>query len=133
MPPNLWEFYFLVQILFDLLLLLGLSFLFFKFKRLTRLPIEDISERLVLVEKLAKELKKYAEEERKLFERLRLALETGAKAWEASGKDRKSIREKIRELSRQGLSPEEISKRLSLSEGEVELVLSLERFRKGER
>ncbi|OAQ21301.1 hypothetical protein TDIS_0521 [Thermosulfurimonas dismutans] len=86
-----------------------------------------------MAEKLTKDLERYVEEEKKLLEKVKLALETGTKIWEESGEGRKSIKEKICELSRKGLSTEEISKKLSLSEGEVELVLSLERFRRGER
>ena len=133
LSSDLWELYFFIQIVLDALLLLALLLLFLKFRKLARLPIGDLSERLSLAEKLTKDLEKYVEEEKKLLEKVRLALETGAKVWEKSGEGRKSIKEKICELSRKGLSTEEISKKLSLSEGEVELVLSLERFRRGVR
>jgi len=130
---NLGEIYFLIQIILDILLFLTLLFLVLKFKKLSRLPVEDLSKRLSLAEKLTKDLERYVEEEKKLLEKLRLALETGAKVWENSREGRKGIKEKIWELRRRGLSTEEICKKLSLSEGEVELVLSLERFRRGEK
>ncbi len=108
---------------------MAILFLLVRFKKIRGLPLEEITSRLAMVEKLSRDLARYLEEERQLYARLKGALEAGVEAWEHTGKDRRGIREEVLRAYRQGLSTEEIARKFSLSEGEVELLLSLERFK----
>lgn len=133
MLPFEWqrELYFLLQVFLDLLLLLLVLLLFLQVRRFKAGPSGELTFRLQALEKLTQELEKYLAEEKRLLERLSLALEAGAKSWEKAEPGRRDLREEIRALARKGLSSEEIAQRLSLSLGEVELILSLERFKRG--
>ncbi len=123
------EVYFFLQLVLDALLLFCVFVLFVKVRRF---PSEkEVSQRLSRLEELAKELGRYVEEEKGLIERLKKAVEAGARAWE--GESKKGLRKKVVELYEQGIGVSEIAKRLSLSEGEVELLVSLEKFRKALR
>ena len=123
------EIYFLLQIVLDFLLLLAILFLFLRFRKIMNLPIGEVTSRLAVLEKLSEDLARYLEEERRIYERLKGALEAGVEAWEHIGKDRKGLKEQVLEAYRKGLSVGEIARRFSLSEGEVELLISLERFK----
>ncbi|RUM87344.1 MAG: hypothetical protein DSZ24_06375 [Thermodesulfatator sp.] len=120
------EIYLLGQLVLDLLMLILIGLLFYRL-RPEKLP--QLEEKLALLEKLVEELSRYVEAEKRLFGRLERALAAGAEAWEASAKGRKDLRKEVVRLYREGLSAAEIARRLSLSQGEVELLISLERFK----
>ncbi len=123
--------YLYLQLALDFLLLGLLFLLWIRFRRLEALSPDDLAKRLDRLEDLARNLDRYLQEEKGLVERLRMALEAGARAWEESEKGRGDLRKQVLRLSQEGLSSEEIARRLSLSPGEVELLISLERFKKG--
>jgi len=123
------EIYLLGQLFLDLFMLILIGLLFYRLR-----PPESsrkLEEKLALLEGLVGELSRYLEEERKIFQRLQRALAAGAEAWERSGEGRRDLRREVVRLHREGLSSSEIARRLSLSEGEVELLISLERFKEG--
>jgi len=118
-----------VQLGLDFLLFLGLGLLYLRFRKLLGLSWEKINDRLELLEKLSQDLSRYLEEEKKLYARLQQALAAGVEAWEKEGEGRRGLKEEILAAHRAGLSVREIARKFSVSEGEVELILSLERFK----
>ncbi|QJA05516.1 hypothetical protein FVE67_01325 [Thermosulfurimonas marina] len=123
------EIYLWGQVFLDLLMLILIGLLFYRLRPVETSP--RLAEKLSLLEGLIEDLSRYLEEEKKIFRRLERALAAGAEAWERSGEGRKDLRKEVVRLYREGVSPAEIARRLSLSEGEVELLISLERFKEG--
>ncbi|MBX6423595.1 hypothetical protein [Thermosulfurimonas sp. F29] len=119
--------YLVLQIVLDALLFLLVLFLLWRFRKIR--TVQDLDARLAVLEKLSADLARYVEEEKRLYERLRRALEAGARAWEHGGRDRGRLREEVLRAWREGGSVSEIARKFSLSEGEVELLISLERFK----
>ena len=117
--------FFIVQAVFDALILLFVLALYFQLRRLKRLPFEETIERLKAANELCERLTANLAEKKLLSERLMSALKTGAKAWEASKTDAANLKEKVRRLAQEGLSVPEIAEKTGLQEGEVALLLSV--------
>ena len=102
---------FLIQSLFDLLILALVLVLFWQIQRLRKFPLEETIERLKKADELCERLSKNLAEKKVLSERLLAALETGAKAWETSKSDAVQLKKKVADLAKKGLSVAEIAKK----------------------
>ncbi|NPB09002.1 MAG: hypothetical protein GXO17_01485 [Thermodesulfobacteria bacterium] len=119
------SFFFLLQAFFDVLILVFVVALYIQLKKLQRLPFQETIERLKAANELCERLTANLAEKKLISERLMSALETGAKAWEASKTDAANIKDKVRQLAKEGLSIPEIAEKTGLQEGEVALLLSV--------
>ncbi|WP_297056864.1 hypothetical protein [Thermosulfurimonas sp.] len=117
------------QLVLDLLLLVAILVLFLRIRRLVPSSLREVVSRLEILERLSEDLARYLEEERRIYARLERALRAGVQAWEGQEEERRTLREKVLGDYRQGTEVKEIARRYGLSEGEVELLISLERFR----
>ncbi|MBA2849791.1 hypothetical protein G4V39_10405 [Thermosulfuriphilus ammonigenes] len=107
---------FLVQLVFDLLLLALVFMLYRRLGRLERSDPERISSALKEVERLTKKLEKNLAEKKVLLDRLQKL---------SGGTASTGFKEKVRDLYSRGKSPAEIANQLELTQGEVEIILSL--------
>ncbi len=107
---------FLVQLVFDLLLLALVFMLYRRLGRLERSDPERISSALKEVERLTKRLEENLAEKKVLLDRLQKL---------SGGTASTGFKEKVRDLYSRGKSPAEIANQLELTQGEVEIILSL--------
>ncbi|HFC98311.1 MAG TPA: hypothetical protein ENJ40_07640 [Thermosulfurimonas dismutans] len=121
--PVFWQF------VLDLLLLVAILVLFLRIRRMVPSSLREVVSRLEILERLSEDLARYLEEERRIYARLERALGAGVQAWEGQEEERRTLKEKVLRDYRQGMGVKEIARRYGLSEGEVELLISLERFR----
>lgn len=96
-----------ILLVFDIAIIIILVYLYYKFKKILAFPWEEFEQSL--------------EKAQKLVERLRelKSAEERSKELEGAG----NIEEKVVQAYREGLSVREISRRVGLSAGEVEIIL----------
>ncbi|WP_022852797.1 DUF6115 domain-containing protein [Thermodesulfatator atlanticus] len=119
------DLFFLLQAVFDLLLLFLILLLYLQVRRLQKIPFDEIEKRLKTANELCEKLSENIAKKQEISEKIISALETGASAWESTRSDSQDIKEKVRKLAQKGLSVAEIAKETGLQEGEVALILSV--------
>jgi len=118
-------FFLLIQAVFDLLLVILVLLLYLQLRRLKKLPLDEIINRLQAANDLCNRLAENLAEKREISAKLMAALKTGAEAWESSRKDADSLKQRVITLAEKGKSLSEIAKATGLQEGEVTLILSV--------
>ncbi len=122
--PDL-TYFFIIQSLFDLLILVLVILLFKNLRDLKKIPLDEALAHLKKAHTLCERLTENLAEKKVLSERLLSALETGAKAWESSKSDAGALKKQVAQMAEQGLSVSEIAQKTGLQEGEVALILSV--------
>ncbi|MCS7199020.1 MAG: hypothetical protein N2327_06735 [Caldimicrobium sp.] len=95
-------------IILDLIILVFLLVLYFKFKRVLTLPWEDIESSLEKAQSLVAKLQELKSQSQRIGD---------------TDKQAYNVKEEVILLYNKGLGIKEIAKRLGLSEGEVEIIL----------
>ncbi len=102
-----------IIVVIDFLMIIFFLYLYFKLRKFLTLPWDKIIEGIEKANRLVNQL-----------ERLKEGSEGAGNFHE------KGIKEKVLALYKKGLSQREIARTLKISEGEVELILSAQKFKK---
>jgi len=121
LPPSALPLLLLLQLLFDLAILVGLLLLHRRIASVRSVAWEEMSRATQEALRLARELEKNLEEKRRLVARLERAAERLRE--EAPRED--GARARARRLLQEGLSREEVAERTGLPLEEIELMATL--------
>jgi len=105
---------FFILLFIDFIIILFIFLLYTKIQKILNLPWDEIVERIDRAKELVEKLEKL----------------TTKKTVLGKNVDNKNLKERVIELHNKGLSIKEIAKKLDLTEGEVELIISAKRLKK---
>ena len=105
---------FFILLFIDFIIILFIFLLYIKIQKILNLPWDEIGERIDRAKELVEKLEKL----------------TTKKTVLGKNVDNKNLKERVIELHNKGLSIKEIAKKLDLTEGEVELIISAKRLKK---
>ena len=105
---------FFILFFIDFIIILFIFLLYIKIQKILNLPWDEIEERIDRAKELVEKLEKL----------------TTKKTVLGKNVDNKNLKERVIELHNKGLSIKEIAKKLDLTEGEVELIISAKRLKK---
>jgi len=105
---------FFILLFIDFIIILFIFLLYIKIQKILNLPWNEIGERIDRAKELVEKLEKL----------------TIKKAGLEKNVDNKNLKERVIELYNKGLNIKEIAKKLNLTEGEVELIISARKLKK---
>jgi len=105
---------FFILFFIDFVIIFFIFLLYIKIQKVLNLPWDEIVERIDRTKALVETLEKLATK-KSILER---------------DVDNKKLKETVIELYNKGLNTKEIAKKLNLTQGEVELIISVEKFKK---
>ena len=105
---------FFILFFIDFIIILFIFLLYTKIQKILNLPWDEIVERVDRAKELVEKLEKLATKKSGLEQNV----------------DSINLKERVIELYNKGLNIKEIAKKLNLTKGEVELIISAEKFKK---